>query len=95
MLERFFANISVTANDLGISDAKIEQRLPVIFQTIFFWGAALALIAILLAGVIYATSGSDETRLRQAKSTILYACVGLAIMLLAFAITSLIRGVLS
>lgn len=95
MLERFLATITITAGDLGIDNTRIEDRLPAILQTVFFWGSALALIAILIAGVLYATSGSDETRLRQAKATILYACIGLAVMLLAFAITSLVRTLLS
>ena len=43
---------------------------------------------IVLGGVQYMTSAGDPGKAKKAKDTILYACVGLAIAALAFAITN-------
>ena len=47
----------------------------------------VAVIFIVMGGVQYMTSSGDATKLKKAKDTILYACIGLVVAALAFAIT--------
>lgn len=55
----------------------------------------IAVIVIVIGGVNYMTSGGDSTKLKKAKDTILYACIGLAICALAFAITQFAIGAIN
>ena len=55
----------------------------------------IAVITIIIAGFMYATSQDDPNQIRRAKNALLAACVGLAVILLAFVITNtVINGVL-
>ena len=47
----------------------------------------VAVIFVVMGGIQYMTSAGDATKLKRAKDTILYACIGLAICVLSFAIT--------
>ena len=48
----------------------------------------VAVIFIVIGGVNYMTSAGDTSKVEKAKKTILYACIGLAITALAFAIVN-------
>ena len=48
----------------------------------------VAVIIIIIGGVSYMTSSGDAARLKKAKDTILYACIGLVISVLSFAIVN-------
>jgi len=43
---------------------------------------------IIIAGIRFATSGSDASSVQSAKNTILYAVVGLVVAFLAYAIVN-------
>ena len=48
----------------------------------------VAVIFILIGGINYMTSAGDASKLQKAKSTILYAVIGLVICVLSFAIVN-------
>jgi len=48
----------------------------------------IAVIFIIIGGINYLTSAGDTGKLEKGKKTILYACIGLAICVLAFAIVN-------
>lgn len=52
----------------------------------------IAVIVIIIAGIMYATSAGDSSKLTAAKNTIFYAVLGLVIALLAAAIISFVNG---
>lgn len=83
-------SIKLSPSDVGLPQHGVDASLSNILSTVFFWGAALAVIMIVIGGIIYITSGSDETNLRRAKATIYYAVIGFVVLLLAFAITKLV-----
>jgi hypothetical protein len=56
---------------------------------------AICVIFIVLGGIRYATSGGDPEKVKKAKSTLLYALIGLAIAILANVIVSLVTNTLS
>ena len=58
----------------------------------YFLLGAIAVIIIIVAGILYATSAGNAAAITKAKNAILYAGVGLVVVLLAFVITQFITG---
>ena len=58
----------------------------------YFLAGVIAVIVIIIAGLSYATSAGDAGKVAKAKSQILFAVIGLVVVLSAFAITAFIRG---
>jgi len=54
--------------------------------------ATVALLMIVWGGFKYVTSKGDPSATAKARNTIIYAAVGLAICILAFAITTFVLG---
>lgn len=50
----------------------------------------VAVIFIVVGGIQYITSSGDAAKTKKAKDTILYACIGLVIAALAFAIVNFV-----
>lgn len=69
-----------------------EDRLPTIVQNILnaIIGITgiIAVIFIIIGGVQYMTSTGDAPKVQKAKNTILYAVIGLIIVILAFVIVN-------
>jgi len=59
-------------------------------NTIYFLLGAVAVIVIILAGYTFSTSVYDPVKITKAKNAILYALVGLIIVIFAFATTQFI-----
>lgn len=59
---------------------------------VYFTAGIVAVIALIIAGFLYATSAGDPGRAKIAKNAILYAVIGLIAVLVAFMITTYIRG---
>ena len=73
-----------TAGDVGIT----------IINTVILIAGVLAAIFIIIGGFQYITSLGDPGKTKTAKTTILYAVVGLIIVLMAFAIVNFVAGVI-
>jgi len=56
--------------------------------------AVLAILMIVISGIMYITAVGDRSRIDRAKSTLLYAIIGLIVALLAWVIVSTIAGAL-
>jgi len=50
--------------------------------------AIISVIMVIWGGFKYATSGGDETKIKDARNYILYGVIGLAVALLAFAVVA-------
>jgi type IV secretory pathway VirB2 component (pilin) len=59
-----------------------------ILQIVFGTAGGAALIIIIYAGFMYVKSQANPQEVAKAKSTILYAGIGLAVCILAFSIVS-------
>ena len=79
------ANIINNAN----TDGSIENSIPIILNSIIGVLSIVAIIFVIIGGYRYITSTGDAGKLQKAKATILYACIGLAVCALAFAIVNL------
>jgi len=71
-----------------------EELIDAIINFIFWVAMAIVPIIIIIAGFLFLTSGGDPEKVRTAKKIILYACIGLAIILFAKGIISLIKSVI-
>jgi hypothetical protein len=100
MFVHFFATTDklreIRASEIGYhSSAHNSSIIKDILNVAYIWGGIIAVIAIIIAGFMYATSQDDPNQIRRAKNALLAACVGLAVILLAFVITNtVINGVL-
>jgi uncharacterized membrane protein len=54
----------------------------------------LAVILVLYSAFLYITSAGDETKVGTAKKALLYAAIGIAIVLLAYSITPILEQLL-
>ncbi len=74
----------------GCPDAGTVNDLPSVITNILNGIIAVsglvAVIFIIVGGIQYMTSSGDGAKVQKAKNTILYACIGLIICALSFAI---------
>lgn len=80
-------NISPLPN-VDANQAKIEAILTVVFTII----GALSVLFIVAGGLRYITAQGDPQQVSQAKSTIIYALVGLLVSIGAVAIVTFVLG---
>lgn len=77
------------------SESQFSNTLVNILNGIIGILGTVAVVFIIIGGVGYITSAGDAGKLKKAKDTILYACIGLAICALAFAIVNFAIGILN
>lgn len=80
--------------DCVVNDVATLNCLPAVFQNVvtaalIFAGVA-AVFFIIFSGVKFITSGGDPKKIEAARHTIMYAILGLIIILLSFLIINLI-----
>ena len=59
---------------------------------VYFVAGVIAVIVIIIAGFTFTTAVYDQARITQAKNAILFAVVGLVVIMIAFLITQFIMG---
>jgi len=68
------------------------QVLGGVLDVFYFVAGVAAVVVIIIAGYYFVTGGSDPATVAKAKNAILYAVVGLIIIIIAFSITNFIVG---
>jgi hypothetical protein len=58
----------------------------------YFLAGVIAVIVIIVAGLMYATSSGDSGRVAKAKNLLTYAIIGLVVVVSAFVITNFVVG---
>lgn len=71
----------------GLSVAEI---ITAVINFILQFAAALAVLMIVLGGIRYITSAGNEDALKQGRNIVLYAIIGLVIIILSFVIVNFI-----
>ncbi|MFA7681472.1 MAG: TrbC/VirB2 family protein, partial [Candidatus Peribacteraceae bacterium] len=88
-----FAGIFGEVPDIGAgSGDNVRGTITGILKTILSYMALVAVIVIVLAGIRMVVSQGDEGAVDKAKKTLLYAIIGLIIILLASAIVTIIAS---
>ncbi len=73
----------------------VGQLITNTVNILAFVSGVVCVIAIMIGGIMYTTSAGDATRLKTAKDTILYALIGMAVSISAFAIASFVNAQLT
>lgn len=66
--------------------------LRTVIQVMLVIGGIIAVIMIIIGGIRYMTSNGDQTDVKAAKDTILYAVIGLVVAGAAYAIVTWVVG---
>lgn len=77
-------------NDDGFVLTSGNELLQAGLNTAYFIAGVVAVIVIIVAGLTYATSQGDSGKLTKAKNQILYAIIGLILVLAAWGITNFV-----
>lgn len=83
---------SISAGDLGIPTGTGDDTLQIVLNIFYFIAGVVAVIVIVLAGIRYAGSQGNASSVSAAKNQILYAVIGLVVIIAAFAITNFVVG---
>jgi uncharacterized membrane protein len=76
-------------------DDAVTQTIKNITDYVSFIAGLLAVLFVVVGGVLFSTAGGNEKQVGTAKQMITYAAVGLAIVLVAQGITSIVRSLVS
>ena len=83
---------SKSCGSSSVVKKSLESSIGDIANTVMYLAGALAVIVIIFGGIRYVTSTGDAGRIKQAKDTILYGIVGLAVAILAYAIVRFVAA---
>jgi len=88
-----FAEALLNASDIDVPPIKTEGNiLANVLSTAYFWAGVVAVGLIIYGGYMYVLSNGDPSRVKKAKDVILYSVIGLVVIILAFAITTIVIG---
>lgn len=79
----------------GGNEAKLQQTIGSVLTAVYGLVGIIAVVFVIIGGFKYTTSQGDPGKVQQAKNTIMYALIGLAVTLLAFAITQFVLNALN
>lgn len=92
-LSRLFAQARIGADEIGLD--RVDDPNSIIgnvLDTVYLAAGIVAVVIIVVAGYIYTTSGGNSANTKRAREAILYALVGLGVVLMAFIITQFVIG---
>lgn len=75
-------------NFQGVTNA--DGFLTAALNTVYFWMGVTAVGFIVYAGYLYTLANGDASKLKKAKDTLLYALVGVVVVILAVSITNIV-----
>lgn len=84
----------IDAGTSGIPKNDGQNLLTNGLNLVYFLAGSIAVIMVIVAGIMYVTSSGDSGRVTKAKNMLTYAIVGLVVVIIAFAITNWVIGVL-
>ena len=102
----FFGIVAISAFNAMAQSITIPNPLgsggkdiPTLIDTIATWlleiGTTIAVIIVIWAAFLFMTSGGNQEKVTMARKTLWYAIIGLALLILAKGVTSIIQNLLS
>ncbi len=85
--------IKITKEELNLAGAPESVgsgQIEGILMTVYFWAGIVAVLVIIIGGIRYVASNGDASGVKSAKDTILYAVIGLVVVIMATAITGFV-----
>ena len=86
------ATITLNAADVGIPAASPDEVLKNGLNVAYFVAGITAVLVIVIAGFTLTTAGSDPGTVTKAKNSILFAVIGLVVVISAAIITQFLLG---
>lgn len=84
---------AVSKNDVNIPKAELDDaQMSGLLTLVFGVAAAVAIIFIILGGIKYSISQGNASDLQKAKDMIVYALVGLVIVMFGFTIVQFVTA---
>lgn len=74
---------------------QVDDIVLAIVNWLLFAVGVISVIMLIVGGIKYATSAGDSNKVTSAKNTIMYAIIGLAVAVLAFAIVGFVVNTLN
>ena len=85
-------DIPVVDQDASLTITSIEAKVVTVVNYVISLIAIVAVAMIIYAGYLYISSGGDEKKLVQAKSLILYAVIGLVVVVVSYSIVGFVNS---
>lgn len=82
-------------NGIPTEASQVAGIVTLFIKILFFGGFILAFIWLLLGGISYITSNGEPAKTAAAQKKIIYAVVGLIVIILAFSVLTLVEKVFS
>lgn len=84
----------IKPGDIGFNPTAKDPNVVLsnVLTTVYMWAGIICVLAIVIAGLFYVTSTANPSHTKRAREAILYASIGLIVVLMAFAITQFILG---
>ncbi len=93
MMQLFYlAATKINASDAGVPKVSASDALAGILTTVYTVAGIIAVISIIIGGLVYVLSAGDPSKVKLGKDIIVYAAVGLVVVMMAFLITNFIIG---
>ena|ERR1700757_3576167 len=85
--------IQITEKDLNLQGAPHQvqgDQITNALMVVYFLAGIVAVLMIIIGGIRYVSSNGDSSQITAAKNQILYAVVGLVVVIAAAAITQFV-----
>lgn len=92
-LKQLASNVKIDPGDIGYDPSitvASNTTIADIMNVVYFIAGIVAVLVIVVAGFIFITSRGDQNNIARAKNAILYAVIGLVVIMMAFVITQFI-----
>jgi len=94
MIDKLLINLALTAGtgkgEVNIPQLTAEVVVHNVLNIMYFLLGVIAVIVIIVAGITYSTSSGNQASITKAKNMILYAVIGIVVVISAYAITNFI-----
>jgi lysylphosphatidylglycerol synthetase-like protein (DUF2156 family) len=88
------AALKVTPDEIGLKNPATDPNATIgnILTTVYTFAGIVCVLVIVIAGLLYTTSTANPSHTKRAREAIIYAVVGLVVIISAFVITQFILG---
>ncbi|MBQ2659807.1 hypothetical protein IJF86_00015 [Candidatus Saccharibacteria bacterium] len=84
--------VDINTNNIPNKDVDPNVIVTNVLNMAYAFGGLIAVGFIIYGGIMYTTSAGDPAKVKKASQTLLYASIGLLVVLLAAAITNFVLG---
>ena len=89
-----FRSVAAIVNTSTLPNSVGNNAIPVVLNMVFALSASIAVLMIVIGGFRYIMAGGDPSATAQAKNTLLYAIIGLIVVMAAYSIVAfVVKGV--